>query len=69
MIGSLNKGHEQILEFPMGINQNTTQYLEVGAGVENILRLFRLEAVWRITPQSLLGAPSFGLRAKFEIKL
>ncbi|MDP2335237.1 MAG: hypothetical protein Q8N05_02080 [Bacteroidota bacterium] len=38
-------------------------------GAENIFRLFRVEAVWRVRTQSILGAPAFGLRAKFEIKL
>ena len=69
MMGSLSDKHQQIVEFPNGITKMTNPYVELGAGVENILRLFRLEAVWRVTPKSTLGAPSFGLRAKFEIKL
>ena len=69
MIGSLSDRHQEIVEFPVNLSKMSNPYIELGAGVENILRLFRVEAVWRVTPKSTQGAPSFGLRAKFEIKL
>jgi hypothetical protein len=69
MIGSLSDKHQQIVELPMGVTKMTNPYVELGAGVENIFRLFRVEAVWRVTPKSILNAPTFGIRAKFEIKL
>jgi hypothetical protein len=69
MIGSLSDKHQQIVELPMGVTKMTNPYIELGAGVENIFRLFRVEAVWRVTPKSILNAPTFGVRAKFEIKL
>jgi hypothetical protein len=69
MVGSLSDKHQQIVEFPLGATKMANPYLELGAGVENIFRLFRLEAIWRVSPKSTLGAPNFGLRAKFEIKL
>jgi len=69
MIGSLNDKHQQIVEFPLSISKMSNPYIELGAGVENIFRLFRVEAVWRVNNKSVLGAPTFGLRAKFEIKL
>jgi hypothetical protein len=69
MIGSLSDKHQQIVEFPLSISQMANPYIELGAGVENIFRLFRVEAVWRVNNKSLLGAPTFGLRVKFEIKL
>jgi hypothetical protein len=69
MIGSISDKHQQIVEFPRGVTKMNNPYIELGAGVENIFRLFRVEAIWRVTPKSVLGAPTFGLRAKFEIKL
>jgi len=69
MIGSLSDKHQQIVEFPLSISKMSNPYIELGAGVENIFRLFRIEAVWRVNNKSVLGAPTFGLRAKFEIKL
>ena len=69
MIGSLSDKNQQIVEFPLSISKMSNPYVELGAGVENIFRLFRVEAVWRVNNKSTLGAPTFGLRAKFEIKL
>lgn len=69
MIGSFNDSNQQVVELPSSITKMSNPYIELGAGVENILRLFRVEAVWRVRPESVLGAPSFGIRAKFEIKL
>jgi hypothetical protein len=69
MVGSLSDKHQQIVEFPVNLTPMNNPYIELGAGVENIFRLFRVEAIWRVSPQSTQGAPSFGLRAKFEIKL
>lgn len=69
MVGSFNEKNKEIIELPSSISKMSNPYIELGAGVENIFRLFRLEAIWRVTPKSTLGAPSFGLRAKFEIKL
>ena len=71
MIGSLSQKNQQIVELPLNISNTKMNdpYIELGAGVENIFRLFRIEAIWRVTPKSNLGAPNFGLRAKFEIKL
>ena len=69
MFGSLSDKHQQIVEFPVNITKMSNPYVELGAGVENIFRLFRVEAVWRLNSKSTMGAPSFGLRAKFEIKL
>jgi hypothetical protein len=69
MVGSLSDKHQQIVEFPVNLTPMSNPYIELGAGVENIFRLFRVEAIWRVSPQSTQGAPAFGLRAKFEIKL
>lgn len=69
MVGSLSDKHQQIVGFPLGVTKMTNPYIELGAGVENIFRLFRVEAIWRVTPKSVRGAPTFGLRTKFEIKL
>ena len=69
MIGSFDDKNTEIVELPSSITKMSNPYIELGAGVENIFRLFRIEAVWRVAPQSVLGAPTFGIRAKFEIKL
>jgi hypothetical protein len=41
-------------------------YLEVGAGIENILRIFRVDAVWRLT-KKLENQSNFGIRLGMRI--
>ena len=69
IIGDLDDRHSKVLDYPRDLRPLSTGYLEVNAGVENIFRFFRLDAIWRITPKSVTGAPSFGIRAQFNIKL
>jgi len=67
--GSLSSKHREILDFPDQISAMKKPYIELGAGVENILSMFRIEALWRIQPESVVNAPQFGVRARFEIGL
>ena len=69
MIGSLSDKNQQIVELPVNITPLSNPYIEVGAGVENIFKFFRVEAIWRLRPRSVMGAPDFGLRATFQFKL
>ena len=41
-------------------------YMEIGAGVENIFKLFRLEYVWRLSYRDHPGVPNGGLRVKIQ---
>ena len=69
MLGSLSDKNQKVIEFPGSITKMDNPYIEVGAGIENILKMFQVEAVWRVHPESVIGAPSFGIRAKFELIL
>ncbi|WP_346854823.1 DUF5686 family protein [uncultured Draconibacterium sp.] len=69
MVGRVNDKHQDVVEFPSAITKLENPYVELGAGLENILSMFRVEAIWRVTPKSNIGAPSFGFRALFYIGL
>ncbi|WP_423129829.1 DUF5686 and carboxypeptidase-like regulatory domain-containing protein [Gaoshiqia sp. Z1-71] len=69
MVGSVSDKHRQTVDFPLNVTPMQNPYLELGAGVENILSMFQIQAIWRVHPASVVGAPSFGFRAKFEITL
>lgn len=69
MLGSVSNKNQDIIDFPTSITPMKNPYIELGAGVENILSVFQIQAIWRVHPTSVVGAPSFGLRAKFEIGL
>lgn len=69
MLGSLSDRHMRMLDFPQKISGINGAYLEVNVGVDNILRFFRVDALWRVTNKTIAGAPTFGLRAQFNFKL
>jgi len=55
VVGSLSRDNE-LLNFNKGYPFRSLQgnpYLELGTGVSNILQIFRIDFVWRVTPQPL----------------
>ena len=61
-----------ILLFPEGMTSVDKPYVEMGFGIENIFRLFRVDCIWRLTHRdSLPGqdvqnfAVNMSLRLKF----
>jgi hypothetical protein len=42
-------------------------YLELGYGIENILKFFRIDAVHRLTYRGVAGARNFGLKFSFGV--
>lgn len=40
---------DAVLRFPLGMNSVSKPYFETGIGIENIFRLFRVDAIWRLT--------------------
>ena len=69
MIGSLSDKQREGIALPESIRSAQGSYVEIGAGLENVFRFFRVEGIWRITPKSIQNVPDFGVRVKFEIKL
>ncbi len=45
--GSMDRG--AILDFPAGMTSVSKPYIETGVGIENIFRIIRVNAVWRLT--------------------
>jgi hypothetical protein len=68
MLGSLSDKQFNAVTLPTTVSAMNAPYLEVGAGIENVFRFFRFDGIWRISPQSKLGAPRFGVRAYFEVR-
>ena len=46
--GSLPDTNAEML-FPAGMSSVNDPYVEVGFGIENIFRLFRVDCIWRLT--------------------
>lgn len=47
--GSLNQGHQTVIDFPGFMNPLAKPYQELGVGVTNIFRVLTLQSVWRIS--------------------
>ncbi len=69
LVGSVSHKHEELISFPATVSDMQKPYIELGAGVENILGIARIEAVWRLQPKSTLDVPMFGILARFEFGL
>jgi hypothetical protein len=64
--GTLSDRHQQVLEYPWDMHIPGNQYLELGAGFENIFQLLRIEGIWRPVPAKYPGMPTYGIRIRFE---
>ncbi len=59
--GTLNDGHENLIELPEGLSALSEPYLETGFGIENIFKLIRLDFIWRLTNSSSPEVQQFGI--------
>jgi len=50
---------------------NNKMYLEAGTGVDNILKFFRVDFIWRVLPQPLpeIKSERFGVFVGFRVSL
>ncbi|MBQ2322392.1 MAG: hypothetical protein II375_07535, partial [Bacteroidales bacterium] len=69
MYGGLSKRHERMLDLPDGVGGPTKPYVELNAGIDNIFRFFRVDAVYRAVGDNNNDTPRWGVRAQFAIKL
>ena len=58
-----------ILDFPATLTDVNKPYFEAGFGIENILKVFRIDAIWRFSYLDKPDVVPFGIRAKIQIIL
>ncbi len=49
LIGGMDKANKDYSVFPEGLYTLSKPYFEAGAGIENIFKVFRVDAVWRLS--------------------
>lgn len=69
LVGSIDEHNMQCLKLPEGMQSPNMPYAEVGVGLENILKLFRIDATWRLTHLDNPNIQKFGLRASIQFVL
>jgi hypothetical protein len=59
--GGLNESHASQFDYPVFMNPLTKPYMEAGVGFTNILHIFTLQSVWRLTDLHHAGVSPWGL--------
>jgi hypothetical protein len=67
IMGSLRKEHAEVLDLPQELRSLKNPYMELGVGVENILKILRIEAIWNLSKNLQPNTSRFGIRARFQI--
>ena len=67
LIGSVSEKHQDIMAFPDGLEGLTKPYGEAGIGIENIFKLFRIEAIWRLSYLDNPDIQKFGARVMMQL--
>jgi hypothetical protein len=62
----LDNKHQQLLEFPSGLNDARIPYTELSAGIENVFQYFRFDVVFRLTDNNAGKTIPMGIRARFD---
>ena len=66
------KYNKDILEFPAdshAMKMRATPYMEIGAGIDNILSVLRVDYVWRLTYRNTPGVDHSGIRVSLHFTL
>ena len=67
LYGRLSDENKNIMRFPEGLTWLDQPYYEAGAGIENIFRLFRVDALWRFSYLDHPDVSRFGIRATMQL--
>ncbi|MCC6181155.1 MAG: carboxypeptidase-like regulatory domain-containing protein [Bacteroidia bacterium] len=66
--GSVNDKNKRALIFPKTLNAiGNEPYVEVSAGIENIFKVFRIDALWRCTHHRANAIDNFGVKLGFQL--
>lgn len=61
--GTMSNSNKTLLQLPDGMHTAyNVPYVEVGFGVENILKILQVSFNWRATYRNVPGAPNFGVK-------
>ncbi len=67
LFGHLSDENKNLMHFPEGLTGLSKPYYEANAGIENIFRLFRVDALWRFSYLDHPDVTGFGIRATMQL--
>jgi len=65
VVGTLTNANKNYSEFPRITHDLQRPYYEAGVGIENILRMFRVDALWRLSHRNINQSGNFALFLSF----
>lgn len=65
VVGTLTKANNDYSVFPRTLNNLERPYYEAGVGIENIFKIFRIDAIWRLTHRDVNSSNNFALFLSF----
>jgi hypothetical protein len=66
LFGRLSERNTTVMEFPEGLSALNGGYYEASVGIENIFKLFRVDAMWRFSYLDHQNISPFGIRATMQ---
>ena len=67
VIGSLRDENRNEMYLPENMNSLSKPYMEAGAGIENIFKVLRVDALWRLSYLDNPNIQKWGIRATIQI--
>jgi hypothetical protein len=67
LYGNLSARNKSVMAFPEGLSGLSVPYYEAGVGIENIFKLFRIDAIWRFSYLDHQHVSPFGIRATMQL--
>ena len=67
--GDLSSENKNYVILPEGMGSLNKPYLEAGVGVENLLKIVRIDAIWRVTHPNPEIKENVGIRASLQLIL
>jgi hypothetical protein len=67
IVGTLSAQTANVLALPTDLSQpGPIPYVEAGFGIENIIKMFRVDFTWRLTYRHEPGQPNWGVKVAFN---
>jgi hypothetical protein len=67
LYGRLSENNKSVMVFPEGLSGLSIPYYEANIGVENIFKLFRVDALWRFSYLDHENISPFGIRVSMQV--
>jgi hypothetical protein len=68
IMGRLSEPNKQVMQFPPGLTYLRQPYFEASVGIENILKLIRIDATWRLSYRDHPDIQKFGFRVGLHLQ-